>query len=304
MASWWKALTRTREVLRNALGKVFKGLKRVDASTLEELEEALIRGDLPAPLAAEIIEKLRREAKGDKAEIPRAALRAILLDALGPAVPIEWSRLPKPAVVLLLGINGGGKTTTTAKLAHHARAQGLRPLLCAADTFRAAGTDQLRLWAQRLDCDIVAGIQGADAAAVAFDGVEAAVSRQVDVLFIDTAGRMHTKQPLMDELGKMVRSIRKRLPEAPHHIWLVLDASLGQNALHQARVFHGTIPLTGIVITKLDGSAKAGFLFAVKRELQVPILFAGLGEQAEDLVPFNPVEFVDGLVGGEDEPAA
>lgn len=301
MASWWKALTKTRDVIQNALGKVFSGFKRVDSATLEELEESLIRSDLPAPMAAEIIVKLRKEAKGEKAEVPKQALKDILLAALGPAAPIDWRTQPKPSVVLMLGINGGGKTTTTAKLAHLTRDLGLRPLLCAADTFRAAGTDQLRLWAQRVGCDIVAGVQGSDAAAVAFDGVDAAVSRKMDLLFIDTAGRMHTKQPLMEELNKMVRSIRKRLPEAPHHTWLVLDASLGQNALHQARVFHGTVPLTGLVITKLDGSAKAGFLFAVKRELNVPIVFVGLGEAKEDLVPFNPVDFVNGLLGMEEE---
>jgi fused signal recognition particle receptor len=297
MASWFKALTKTREVIRNALGKVFTGFKRVDTATLEELEESLIRSDMPAVMSAEIIERLRKEARGEKSEVPREALREILLRALGPNEPINFATLPRPAIVLMLGINGSGKTTTTAKLAWHTRQAGLKPLLCAADTFRAAGTDQLRMWAERVQCEIVAGVQGADAAAVAYDAVDAGLSRKMDVVFIDTAGRMHTKQPLMEELNKMVRSIKKRHPEAPHHTWLVLDASLGQNALHQARVFNGTVPLTGLVITKLDGSAKAGFLFAVKRELNVPIVYVGLGEQKEDLVPFNPTEFVNGLLG-------
>jgi fused signal recognition particle receptor len=200
-------------------------------------------------------------------------------------------------------VNGSGKTTTTAKLAHHAAAAGARPLLAAADTFRAAGSEQLRVWGARVGCDVVGGASGADAAAVAYDALAAAKARGNDVLLVDTAGRMHTKGPLMQELRKVSRSLGKGLPGAPHHTWMVLDATIGQNALHQAREFHAAVPLTGVVVAKLDGSSKAGFVFGVSRELGVPILFAGLGEQAGDLVPFEAAAFVDALLGLESAPA-
>jgi fused signal recognition particle receptor len=197
---------------------------------------------------------------------------------------------------MVAGVNGAGKTTTCAKLAHRVQAAGLKPLLAAADTFRAAGADQLKLWAQRLDVDVVAGVQGADAAAVAYDGLDAAMARGSDVLILDTAGRMHTKAPLIEELRKTCRALAKCMPDAPHERWLVLDASMGQNALVQARVFHEAIDLTGVIVAKLDGSSKAGFLFAVQRELGVPILFAGLGEGQDDLIPFDPEAYVEALL--------
>jgi fused signal recognition particle receptor len=196
----------------------------------------------------------------------------------------------------MLGVNGAGKTTTCAKLAWRASKQGRKVLLGAADTFRAAGTEQLRMWGENLKVQVVSGQQGSDAAAVAFDALEAAHARGADLLFVDTAGRMHTKSHLMDELQKMVRALQKRDPEAPHATWMVLDASLGQNSLNQARVFHEAVPLSGLILTKLDGSSKAGFLFNIQKELPgVPVLFSGLGEAKEDLVPFDATSFLDAL---------
>ena len=193
------------------------------------------------------------------------------------------------------------RATTCAKLAHKAVKDGHSVLLGAADTFRAAGTEQVRIWGERLGVPVVAGKQGADAAAVAYDATDAARARDVDFLFIDTAGRMHTKSHLMDELSKMVRAMKKRDENAPQGVWMILDSSLGQNALHQARLFHEAVALTGLILTKLDGSSKAGFLFSIRQELpDVPILFAGLGEQEDDLVPFDPDAFVESLVDGSD----
>jgi fused signal recognition particle receptor len=270
-----------------------------DASA-EELEEQLLLADLPVRLVDEILEALEGGRPPDRL----AAVRKILLDTCGKAEPFAWQQAASPLTILAVGVNGSGKTTTCAKLAHLAMASGLKPLLGAADTFRAAGSEQLRQWAGRVGCDSVGGAQGADAAAVAFDALDAAVARGADVLILDTAGRMHTKEPLMDELRKMVRAVGKRVDGAPHEVWIVLDASLGQNAVTQAKVFHEAVPLTGVVVTKLDGSSKAGFLFAIARELGVPIRYVGLGEGEDDLAPFDPEAFVDGLLGLEESEAA
>ena len=226
----------------------------------------------------------------------RATFQRVLTAALAPLPPLDWAGLPAPAVVLLAGINGSGKTTTAAKLAHLARRAGRTPLLGAADTFRAAGSHQLQLWAERLGCEAVIGATGGDAAAVAYDAIDAAIARKCDLVLVDTAGRMHTREPLMRELQKVRTAMGKRLPGAPHHTWLVLDAMLGQNAVVQARQFHEMTPLSGVIVTKLDGSSKAGFLFAVRQELNLPVLFAGLGEGLDDLVPFDAPTFVNALL--------
>jgi fused signal recognition particle receptor len=226
-------------------------------------------------------------------------LRDLLLKELGDSQEFSWPSENRPFVLLLLGVNGSGKTTTAAKLAKRAKGQGIKPMLCGSDTFRAAGSSQLKLWSEKVGCDFVGGEMGADAAGVAFNAVDAAISSGCDAVIVDSAGRMHTKTPLMDELPKMCRSMNKRLPGAPHEVWMVLDASLGQNAVIQAQQFNKVVPITGIVVTKLDGSSKAGFLFSVRAELNVPILFTGLGEGEDDLVPFNPEEFVDALFGEE-----
>lgn len=295
MASWLDALSRTRNRMANALSRIFSRQK-LDDETLEELEATLLQADLPPRLVSETIAELQQHYRGQEVDA-RDLLRQLLIKGLGATRTFDWKNVPRPLAVLLVGINGAGKTTTCAKLAQQARRDGRKPLLGAGDTFRAAGSDQLRIWADRVKCDVVAGQTGADTAAVAFDAVDALLARKLDVLFLDTAGRMHTKQPLMEELSKVKRAMAKRLPEAPHETWIVLDASMGQNALTQARMFKEVAGLTGAVIAKLDGSAKAGFVFSVQRELQVPVLFVGLGEQMNDLAPFDPAAFVDALLG-------
>lgn len=299
MASWLSALARTREKIAGAIARVFSPGRRLDHATVEELEAVLLQADVPLSIVTDIMTRLNKAFRAGDAT-PAAALRGILLDEFGgPGDAFAWGRGATPQTILLVGINGSGKTTTAAKLAHLAKKGGHRPLLGAADTFRAAGSSQLQLWAERLGIDVVGGPTGADAAAVAFDAVSAAQSRGCDVLIVDTAGRMHTKQPLMVELQKVRRALAKKMASAPHENWIVLDASMGQNALTQARQFNETTPLTGVVITKLDGSAKAGFLFAINQELGLPIRFVGLGEQADDLVAFSAAEFVDALLGNE-----
>jgi fused signal recognition particle receptor len=296
MKSWFKALDRTRQQFSQALGRLIGRTAAVDEETLEDLESRLLQADLPVKLSHEIIEILRAEGvkRGHDAV---QVVRQRLLDVLGEPEHYDFIGEAKPQVILMLGINGSGKTTSSAKLAALAMSKKIKPMLGATDTFRAAGSSQLKLWADRIGCDVVTGAMGSDAAAVAFDCVESAIAKHADVVIIDTAGRMHTKLPLMDELEKVVRAVAKRLPGAPHQVWIVLDASMGQNAISQARNFHLRVPLTGVIISKLDGSSKAGFIFSILQELGVPIRFIGLGEGADDLAPFDPVEFVDALLG-------
>ena len=296
MANWLAALSRTRKLFTKTLSKLWKGGTTPDGLTLDELEESLLRADVPVPLVGELMTHLHRESGRGGAEA-LAMLRQLLLNALGNHADFAWSSSPKPRAILIVGVNGSGKTTTCAKLAHLAKNAGQKVLLGAGDTFRAAGVEQLKWWANHLHCDIVAGATGADAAAVAFDAVAAAQARGADVLLLDTAGRMHTKTPLMQELQKVGGALAKKMPGAPHEVWLVLDATLGQNALVQARQFHAAIPLTGAIIAKVDGSSKAGFVFAVAQELGVPIRFIGLGEGEDDLQPFEADKFVDALLG-------
>ena len=301
MVDWLKALTRTRSRIASTLSRVLGLQGDLDEMSLEDLEETLLEADVPPRLAAELIEALEERPRGGKGS-RREALREHLVDALGrTAGPYHWEGSERPHTVLIVGVNGSGKTTTAAKLAHVCRTRGLTPLLGAADTFRAAGSDQLRIWGERVGCDVVTGQMGADAAAVAFDAMAAAQARDADVLIVDTAGRMHTRKPLMQELDKIRRALAKNVHGAPHETWIVLDASIGQNALSQARLFHEICPLTGVVVTKLDGSSRAGFLFAVARELGVPVRYAGLGEGADDLVPFDAPAFVDALLGTEEK---
>ena len=290
MAGWFGALSRTRSILR----KVFSGSTDVEDLDPEELEEILLRSDVPARLTMEIVDELE---SGSRRTPRKERLRNLLVDALGESRTFSWPADKKPYVVMLLGVNGSGKTTTSAKLARLAKNDGLKPMLCGSDTFRAAGSSQLKLWSEKVGCDFVGGEMGHDAAGVAFNAVHTAIEKQCDVVLVDTAGRMHTKTPLMDELPKMCRAMNKRLDGAPHDVWMVLDASLGQNAIIQAKQFNSVVPLTGIIVTKLDGSSRAGFLFSVKSELNVPILFTGLGEGEDDLVPFDSGQFIDALLG-------
>lgn len=295
MVAWGAALSKTRNLIK----KVFSpSVGEAEELNVEELEEILMRSDVPPVLTMEIVDELESaRRKVSRKEL----LRDLLMRELGDADEFKWPTSPKPFVVLLLGVNGSGKTTTAAKLAKRAMAAGLKPMLCGSDTFRAAGSSQLKLWSEKVGCDFVGGEMGADAAGVAFNSIDQAIEKGCDTVIVDSAGRMHTKTPLMDELPKMGRSMNKRLDGAPHQVWMVLDASLGQNAVIQAKQFNAVVPLTGVVITKLDGSSKAGFLFSVRRELKIPILFAGLGEGEDDLVPFNPGAFVDALFGEEKE---
>jgi len=286
-----EGLARTREQLGAGLEAL--GGRAVDDAFLAALEEALIRADVGVSAAAEVTGRLRRERGLRTPEAVRAALRRILLEMLGPAVPLRLD--PAPAVVLILGVNGSGKTTTIAKLAHRLHGEGRRVLLVAADTFRAAGIDQLAIWARRVGVDLVRHQPGGDPGAVVFDGLAAMRARGVDVLIVDTAGRLHTKVNLMEELRKLNRIIARDGTPTVERL-MVLDASTGQNALSQARLFHQALDVTGIVLTKLDGTAKGGIVVAVSRELKLPVKFVGTGEGLDDLAPFDPETFVDAIL--------
>jgi fused signal recognition particle receptor len=271
------------------------GLGDVDAATWEEVEETLIAGDVGAALAIEVVERARtrRHPEG-----PEAAVREELAALLAPREPgwiFEPAAPGQPAVVLVVGVNGTGKTTTIGKIAARERAAGRSVLLAAGDTFRAAAIDQLRLWGERAAAPVVAHAPGADPAAVVYDALDAAIARRVDVLVVDTAGRLHTKSNLMDELAKMRRVIDRRLPGALPEVLFVLDASTGQNGLAQARAFHAATGLTGIVLTKLDSTAKGGIVFAIEHALGVPVRFVGVGEKVGDLLPFDPDAFIEAL---------
>jgi fused signal recognition particle receptor len=261
----------------------------------EEVEEILIAGDVGGALAAAVVERARARRDAPDAQ---AAVRAELASRLIAGDP-GWrparSGEGQPAVLLMVGVNGTGKTTTIGKLAHRYRADGSSVLLAAADTFRAAAIDQLRIWAERAGCQFVSHAPGADPAAVVYDALDAAVARNVDVVIADTAGRLHTKSSLMDELAKMRRVIDRRLPGSRPEVLFVLDATTGQNGLAQAKVFHETVGLTGIVLTKLDSTAKGGIVFAIEDSLSLPVRYVGVGERLGDLLPFDPASFVDAL---------
>ena len=260
----------------------------------DEVEETLITGDVGAALSMDLVERARKRRDVEGAEAVRAELSALL-------APREdhWEPLPAaegaPAIVLVVGVNGTGKTTTIGKLAARERANGRRVVLAAADTFRAAAIDQLRIWAQRTGSEVVAHAPNADPAAVVFDALDAAIARHADIVIADTAGRLHTKSNLMEELAKVRRVIDKRIPGARVETFFVLDATTGQNGLAQAKAFHESVGLTGVVLTKLDSTAKGGIVFAIERELGVPVRFVGVGEQADDLLPFDPEGFVAAL---------
>jgi fused signal recognition particle receptor len=270
------------------------GGEAISQETWEDVEESLIAGDVGATLAGLVVDAARRHGERDGAT---AAVRAELAALLLPRDPAWQLARPgaSPAVVLVVGVNGTGKTTTIGKLAAREAAAGRRIVLAAADTFRAAASEQLRIWATRAGADIVAHAAGADPAAVVFDALDAAVARRADLVLIDTAGRLHTRTNLMDELAKIRRVIDRRLPGADPETILVLDATTGQNGLAQALAFHDAVQLTGIVLTKLDSTSRGGIVFAIEQELGVPVRFAGVGERPEDLVPFDPAAFVEAL---------
>jgi len=291
-------LRRSQEYLAGSLGAVLDTDRPVDDALLEELEELLIAADLGAALAADFVNRAREEVMFGtvtRASQLRPLFRRFLLDTLAPAAqPLSLDH--HPAVVLLLGVNGSGKTTTAAKLAASLKASGKRVILAAADTFRAAAIEQLERWGERIEVEVIRQAAGSDPGAVVFDAVKAATARDLDVLIVDTAGRLHTKTNLMDELAKLRRVIERQLPGAPHETLMVLDAPTGQNGFAQARMFHEAIGLTGVCLTKLDGTAKGGIVVRIVRELKVPVKLIGLGERLEDLQPFDPQAFVDALV--------
>ncbi len=293
------------------LHRAFEGLftgARLDREALDRLEEALFTADFGVETAEEILAEVEAAHKEDKTLRGEDAAR-IAAEVLTRALEGAEGRLApgvrKPEVICLVGVNGAGKTTTAAKLGHLYQNEGYGVLLGACDTFRAAANEQIRTWSERLGIDLVASQHGADAAAVAFDSHAAAASRGSDLLILDTAGRLHTKDNLMKELGKLRRVLAKQDPSAPHHSWLVVDGSLGSNSIEQARAFHETFPLTGLVVTKLDGTSRGGALVAIYRELKLPIYFVGLGERPGDLQPFSARDYAEAIFGvAEEEEAA
>ena len=291
-------LTKTRDALSNTLGSVFSGFSQIDDDFYDELEESLILADLGVDTATKATEQLRKVIREQHLKTPeeaKAALKEILVEMLNVG-DTELKLETTPSVVLVIGVNGVGKTTTIGKIATQLVRQGKKVMLVAGDTFRAAAADQLEIWAGRSGADIVRQHEGADPASVVFDGIQAAKARGVDVILIDTAGRLHNKQNLMNELNKISRIVERELPGASREVLLVLDGTTGQNGLIQAKQFKEIAGVTAMAITKLDGTAKGGIVIAVSNALQIPVKFIGVGEQADDLMPFVAKDFVDALL--------
>ncbi|HEX4229827.1 MAG TPA: signal recognition particle-docking protein FtsY [Bryobacteraceae bacterium] len=291
-------IQKTRSGLVDRLEDVLAGKKQIDAGLLEELEYTLITADLGVRTVQEILDRIQervdRKLTSDAVEI-RGLIREQLLETLSASeAPVRIVAQP-PAVVFVVGVNGAGKTTTIGKLTSRFLGEGRKVLLCAADTFRAAAIEQLEIWAERAGVEIIRQKTGADPSAVVFDALQAAKARRVDYVIVDTAGRLHTKENLMAELEKMRRTAQRVIPGAPHEVWLVLDATTGQNGLDQARKFTESAGITGIILTKLDGTAKGGVVIAIARELNLPIRYIGVGEKIDDLLPFEPDRFVASL---------
>jgi fused signal recognition particle receptor len=291
-------IQKTRSGLMDRLEDAVAGRKEIDADLLEEIEYALITADIGVTTVNEVLESIRQRADrrqlADAGEIKKLIAQH-LLDVLEAADrPVPHVAEP-PAVVFVVGVNGAGKTTTIGKLAGRYQSEGRSVLLCAADTFRAAAIEQLQIWGTRTASDVIAQSAGADPSAVVFDALQAAKARKMDYVIVDTAGRLHTKTNLMSELEKMRRTAAKVIPSAPHEVLLVLDATTGQNGLEQARKFTESSGVTGLVLTKLDGTAKGGVVVAIARELNLPIRYVGVGEQAADLLPFEPDKFIASL---------
>jgi len=294
-----QAVTRTRENLADRIEEVVSFNKEIDRSTLDDLEATLIAADLGTTTTQEVLAKLREKADrkqiGNVEELKRL-LKEEILAILNRANTAPVQRVDgTPEVILVVGVNGTGKTTTIGKLSQVFRSQGKNVLLCATDTFRAAAIEQLEIWGQRTGTEVIKTKPGGDPSAVLFDSLQAATARHTDYVVVDTAGRLHTKTSLMEELSKMRRTAQRIIPGAPHETLLVMDATTGQNGLQQARLFTESAGVTGIVLTKLDGTAKGGVVVAISRELGLPVRFVGVGEKAGDLLPFDPKEFVDSL---------
>lgn len=294
---WIDGLQRTRKATFGKIAQIF-GASDITADTWDELEALLIQADLGVDAASDILNNLKQQVNRQgitRSDEFEQLLRQELINRLDAPVFPDFSA-HTPAVILLVGVNGSGKTTTCAKLGKRFSQQGKKVLLSAADTFRAAAVDQLQVWGDRLGLPVIAGAPEADPGAVAYDSVQAAVARKADLCLIDTAGRLHTRYNLMEELKKVYRVVGKALPGAPHAVWLVLDSTTGQSALNQARAFKEAVQVTGVILAKLDTSAKGGMAFSIQKNLGLPILFAGLGEKPEDLTPFDREAFVDGML--------
>ena len=293
-----QGLTKTRDALSNTLGNVFSGFSEIDDDFYDELEESLILADLGVETSTKAVTKLRKNVRENHLKTTdeaKTALKEILTDMLNVG-DTQLNLATKPSVILVIGVNGVGKTTTIGKIATQLTAEGKKVLLVAGDTFRAAAADQLEIWAQRSGADIVRQHEGADPASVVFDGLQAAKSRGADVIIIDTAGRLHNKTNLMNELNKISRIVERELPDACREVLLVLDGTTGQNGLIQAKQFKEIAGVTALAVTKLDGTAKGGIVIAVADTLQIPVKFVGVGEKAEDLMPFVAADFVEALL--------
>jgi fused signal recognition particle receptor len=297
-------LTKTRNNLIDKISNLLNISKTIDESFFNDLEEILIGADVGVGMTSELISRLKERVKIEKLSQPeelKFALRDELEKILKSSFdsqnfdPFSIPEDRKPFVIMIVGVNGVGKTTTVGKLAYNFKSRGKKVLIGAGDTFRAAANEQLEIWARRAGVDIIQQQKGSDPGAVAFDTVKSALARDIDVVLIDTAGRLHTKINLMEELKKVKRVIQKLIPRAPDEIWLVLDATIGQNSIQQARQFHQALGITGLIITKLDGTAKGGVVFAIANELKIPVKFIGVGESIDDLQPFDPESFIDAL---------
>lgn len=293
-----EGLTKTRKEFVGKIENLVSFTKKIDEDFYEEMEEILIQSDVGVTTSMTLVENLRSQVKARKIEDPKLlkeVLKELVVDILGQeAQPLKVEAEPF-AVIVVVGVNGAGKTTTIGKLAHKLKSDGKKVLLAAGDTFRAAAIEQLEVWGNRTGVEVIKHKEGADPAAVAFDAMQAARARKVDCLIIDTAGRLHTKVNLMEELKKVLRVVEREVPGAPHEVLLVLDATTGQNAVQQAKMFGQAAGVTGIVLTKLDGTAKGGIVISIKSELDVPVKLVGLGEGIEDLQSFQPLEYAEAL---------
>ncbi|WP_333473057.1 signal recognition particle-docking protein FtsY [Crassaminicella thermophila] len=297
-----KGLTKTRQGIAGKVDQVLRAYKKVDEELFEELEEILITSDVGVQTTMEIIDRLRNMAKERKvteAEDLKGLLKEILTEILDMEKSHDLNVEPSPAIILMVGVNGVGKTTSIGKIAHKFKSQGKKVLLAAGDTFRAAAIDQLEIWGNRVGVDVIKHQEGADTAAVIYDAIQSAKARKIDVLICDTAGRLHNKKNLMNELGKVSKIVDREFPNASKEILLVLDATTGQNAIQQAKIFKEVTDITGVVLTKLDGTAKGGVVLAISSELEIPVKLIGVGEGMEDLQKFVPQDFVNALFGEE-----
>jgi fused signal recognition particle receptor len=293
---WRSGLAKTSKTAFGQLANLL-GATEITRETWDDLEALLIQADIGIETTGEVLDSLRLVARDQgliRSEELSDALHTELRTRLDDPPVLHWAN--KPSVIVVVGVNGSGKTTTIAKLGQRFQAEGKTVLFGAADTFRAAAVDQLQVWGDRLRVDVIAGAPESDPGAVAFNAIQSGGARGVDIVMIDTAGRLHTRFNLMEELKKVNRVIGKALPGAPHAVWLVLDATTGQNALQQAKAFKEAVGVTGVILSKLDSSARGGMTFAIQRELGLPILFAGLGERPEDLIPFDPDAFIRGIL--------